>query len=139
MKDHSRPITASLGFGIHPKTKASGARDRGAPGTSHKPRILVVDSDPAMRRLMSLRLDDGDYSVEIVTNAPEALDACVRRRPNLVITGLRLEGMNGLALLKELKGRWPDVTVIILTAYGPIPAAVQATQDGAFGFLVKPG
>ena len=138
MKDHSRPITASLGFGIHPKTKASGARDRGAPGTSHKPRILVVDSDPAMRRLMGLRLDDGDYSVEIVTNAPEALDACVRRRPNLVITGLRLEGMNGLALLKELKGRWPDVTVIILTAYGTIPAAVQATQDGAFGFLVKP-
>jgi two-component system response regulator GlrR len=62
----------------------------------------------------------------------------MRLRPNLVITELRMEQMNGLGLLKELKSRWPELSVIILTAYGTIPEAVQATQCGAFGFLVKP-
>jgi two-component system response regulator GlrR len=62
----------------------------------------------------------------------------VRSRPNLVITDWRLKDMDGFTLLKELKGRWPDLTVIILTAHGTISEAVQATQHGAFGFLVKP-
>jgi len=66
------------------------------------------------------------------------LDACARLRPSLVITELRMEQMDGLGLLKELKSRWPDLGVIILTAHGTIPEAVQATQCGAFGFLVKP-
>jgi two-component system response regulator GlrR len=56
----------------------------------------------------------------------------------LVITALRMEPMDGLGLLKELKSRWPELSVIILTAHGTIPEAVQATQCGAFGFLVKP-
>jgi two-component system response regulator GlrR len=55
-----------------------------------------------------------------------------------VITDLRMEPMDGLGLLKELKRRWPELSVIILTAHGTIPEAVQATQCGAFGFLVKP-
>ncbi|HEY0803367.1 MAG TPA: sigma 54-interacting transcriptional regulator [Steroidobacteraceae bacterium] len=97
-----------------------------------------MDSDPDMRRTSSARLVAANYSVETAASAPAALDACVRSRPNLVITDLRLEQMDGLALLKELKGRWPNMTVIILTAFGTISEAVQATQLGAFGFLVQP-
>src|SRR6202023_3610026 len=63
---------------------------------------------------------------------------CTPLRPDLVITALRIEPMDGLGLLKELKSRWPELNVIILTAHGTIPEAVQATQCGAFGFLVKP-
>jgi two-component system response regulator GlrR len=139
MNDHSRPVTTSLGFGINPKTKVSRfGKDGDVPPSVHKARILVVDNDPAMRRVMSARLGAAGYTVDTADGAQAALDACVRSRPNLVITDWRLKDMDGFALLKELKGRWPDLTVIILTAHGTIPEAVQATQYGAFGFLVKP-
>jgi two-component system, NtrC family, response regulator GlrR len=87
---------------------------------------------------MVSRLGGADYTVETADGAHPALDACVRSRPNLVITDLRMKDMDGLVFLKELKSRWPQMTVIVLTAYGTIPEAVQATQYGAFGYLVKP-
>ena len=126
MNVRSPPVTASLGFGITPKAKGSNAR------------ILIVDPDLAMRRLMSTRLGAENYTVEAVADAQAALDACVRNRPHLVITDWQLEGMDGFSLLKELKGRWPALSVIFLTAHGSIREAVKATQHGAFGFLVKP-
>jgi two-component system response regulator GlrR len=98
----------------------------------------VVDQDPALRRLMVSRLGGANYAVETAEGALVALDACVRSRPNLVITDLRMNDMDGLAFLKELRSRWPQMTVIILTAHGTIAEAVQATQSGAFGYLVKP-
>jgi two-component system, NtrC family, response regulator GlrR len=87
---------------------------------------------------MVARLGGADYAVETADGAHLALDACVRSRPNLVITDLRMKDMEGLAFLKELKSRWPQMTVIVLTAHGTIAEAVQATQYGAFGYLVKP-
>jgi two-component system response regulator GlrR len=87
---------------------------------------------------MSSRLGAANYAVEAVADAQTALDACVRDRPHLVITDWQLDGMDGLSLLKELKGRWPALSVIFVTAHGSIREAVQATQHGAFGFLVKP-
>ena len=77
---------------------------------------------------MVSRLGGENYAVETADGAQAALDACVRSRPNLVITDLRMTGMDGLAFLKELKSRWPQLTVIILTAHGTISEAVQATQ-----------
>jgi two-component system response regulator GlrR len=138
MTDPLDPITTSLGFGISrsedPKSGAPATPRR----TGRNARILVVDNDPQVRRLVCTRLATADYSVEEVDSAQAALDACARSRPNLVITDWRLRDMGGFALLKELKVRWPDITVIILTAHGTISEAVQATQHGAFGFLVKP-
>jgi two-component system response regulator GlrR len=87
---------------------------------------------------MVSRLGPADYAVETADGAHLALDACVRSRPNLVITDLRMKDMDGLAFLKELKSRWPQMAVIVLTAHGTIAEAVQATQYGAFGYLVKP-
>jgi two-component system response regulator GlrR len=139
MKHHPPPITASLGFGIkakHPKRRKD--RHAPAPVESSSARILVVDDDPGLCRLLRIRLSAAGYEVESVDSARSAIDACARFRPHLVITDLRLEHMHGLDLLKELKGRWPELSVMILTAHGTIPEAVQATQCGAFGFLVKP-
>ena len=87
---------------------------------------------------MSGRLGASNYAVESVDSAEAALDAAVRSRPDLVVTDLHLGAMDGLALLRELKSRWPAITVIIVTAHGTIAQAVRATQFGAFGFLVKP-
>src|SRR6202522_467425 len=139
MKTNSTPPTASLGFGITPRDKGSKPRKGDhEPSASRKAKILVVDEDPALRRLMVSRLGAANYTVDTVDTAQAALDACVLSRPNLVITDLRLADAHGLTFLKELKSRWPQLTVIILTAHGTISEAVQATQSGAFGYLVKP-
>jgi two-component system response regulator GlrR len=140
MKEESRhPAVVSLGFGITPKLKTPRQRSSDDPPTppALKPRVLVVDDDAGVRRVLESRLQP-KYQVTCAGSASEALDACVRLRPHVVVSELRMSPMNGLELLKELKSRWPDIVVIILTAYGTIPDAVKATQAGAFGFLVKP-
>jgi two-component system response regulator GlrR len=139
MNARSPPITTSLGFDV--KDRASKLRKNafGPPMTpAHSAKILLVDNDPALLRLLSIRLGAANYGVECVGSAQAALDACILARPDLVITDLRMEPMDGLDLLRELKRRWPELSVIILTAHGTIPEAVRATQCGAFGFLVKP-
>jgi two-component system response regulator GlrR len=103
-----------------------------------KARILAVDDDPGLLRLLTIRLRAENYEVEAVESGAAALSAASRFRPDLVITDLRMDQMDGIGLLKELQHRWPGLKVIILTAHGTIPDAVQATQMGAFGFLTKP-
>ena len=103
-----------------------------------KAKILVVDDDPGLLRLLTIRLRAENYDVEAVENGPLALAAASRYRPDLVISDLRMEPIDGIGLLKELQSRWPGLKVIMLTAHGTIPDAVQATQMGAFGFLTKP-
>jgi len=105
---------------------------------SRKARILVVDDDPGLLRLLTIRLRAENYDVEAVESAAQALAAATRFRPDLVISDLRMEPVDGIGLLKELQNRWPGLKVILLTAHGTIPDAVQATQMGAFGFLTKP-
>jgi two-component system response regulator GlrR len=101
-------------------------------------RILLVDDDPGLLRLLSIRLRAERYDVEAVESASEALAALSRFRPDLVISDLRMESMDGIALLKEIQRQRPGLCVLLLTAHGTIPDAVEATQSGAFGFLTKP-
>jgi len=114
------------------------AQARATPSGRRKARILVVDDDPGLLRLLTIRLRAENYEVEPVENGVAALGAASRFRPDLVVTDLRMDQMDGIGLLKELQNRWPGLKVIILTAHGTIPDAVQATQMGAFGFLTKP-
>ena len=106
--------------------------------SKRKARILIVDDDPGLLRLLTIRLRAENYDVEAVEGGAQALASTSRFRPDLVITDLRMEPMDGIGLLKELQNRWPGLKVILLTAHGTIPDAVQATQMGAFGFLTKP-
>ena len=118
------------------------------PQTSRKPlsgaeqraggRILLVDDDPGLLRLLSIRLGAEGYDIVAVESAAEALAALPRFRPDLVITDLRMENMDGIGLLKEIQRQRPGLCVLLLTAHGTIPDAVEATQSGAFGFLTKP-
>jgi len=101
-------------------------------------RVLVVDDDPGLLRLLTIRLRSERYEVEPVDSATQALEAVSRFRPDLVVTDLRMAGMDGIELLKELQRRWPSLNVILLTAHGTIPDAVRATQSGAAAFLTKP-
>jgi two-component system response regulator GlrR len=108
------------------------------PTSKRAARVLVVDDDPGLLRLLSIRLRSEKYEVEPAESAARALSVIAGFRPDLVVTDLRMAQMDGLALLKELKRRWPSLNVIILTAHGTIPDAVRATQSGAFAFLTKP-
>ena len=109
-----------------------------AAATATKGKILLVDDDPGLLRLLSIRLRAEEYEVEAVESAHKALGVLHRFRPDLVITDLRMDKMDGIGLLKELQTRSPGLRVVIITAHGTIPDAVVATQSGAFGFLTKP-
>jgi two-component system response regulator GlrR len=100
--------------------------------------ILLVEDDADLRRLLGIRLSASGHEVETAENAAHALTAMNRFRPDLVITDLRMEEMDGIQLLQELQRRRPGLPVLIITAHGTIPDAVQATQRGAFDFLTKP-
>jgi two-component system response regulator GlrR len=101
-------------------------------------RILLVDDDPGLLHLLSIRLRAEGFDVEAVESAHDALAVLNRFGPDLVITDLRMDKMDGIGLLKELQTRSPGLRVVIITAHGTIPDAVTATQHGAFGFLTKP-
>jgi two-component system response regulator GlrR len=106
------------------------------PGSNGK--ILLVDDDPGLLRLLSIRLRAEQYEVEAVESAHKALAVLHRFRPDLVVTDLKMDKMDGIGLLKEIQTRTPGLRVVIITAHGTIPDAVTATQGGAFGFLTKP-
>lgn len=101
-------------------------------------RVLIVDDDPGLLRLLSIRLEQSGYGVEAAENAAAALQMVQARRPDVVISDLRMEGMDGIGLLSALQERHPGLPVIMLTAHGTIPDAVLATQGGALAFLTKP-
>jgi two-component system, NtrC family, response regulator GlrR len=103
-----------------------------------QPRLLVVDDDADMLRLLSMRLHAAGYRVSAVASAEAALAQLDIERPQLVLSDVRLPGRDGLALFDEVRARHPSVPVILLTAHGTIPDAVEATARGVFGYLTKP-
>jgi len=101
-------------------------------------KILIVDDDPSLLKLLSMRLNAAKYEVETAANAQSALAKLPLFKPELVITDLRMEGMDGLSLFDEINKRFSSLPVILLTAHGTIPDAVEATRKGIFSYLTKP-
>jgi two-component system response regulator GlrR len=101
-------------------------------------RVLVVDDDPSLLDLIEMRLAANGYTVSCAASGAEALERFHAERPRVVISDLRMDGMDGHALFSRLHAEAPTVPVIMLTAHGTIPDAVAATQRGVFGFLTKP-
>lgn len=100
--------------------------------------ILLVDDDADLLRLMTMRLTAAGHAVQAVASAEAALAHLAVRLPSLVITDVRLPGLDGLALFDEVRARHPSLPVILLTAHGNIPDAVDATTRGAHAYLTKP-
>jgi two-component system response regulator GlrR len=105
--------------------------------TAHK-KILLVDDDTALLRLLSMRLTSAGYMVLTAESGEQALGQLSLSRPHLVITDLRMQGMDGLDLFDAIRQSYPILPVIILTAHGSIPDAITATNRGVFSFLTKP-
>jgi two-component system, NtrC family, response regulator GlrR len=104
---------------------------------AHK-KILLVDDDTALLRLLSMRLTSAGYMVLTAESGEQALGQLSLSRPHLVITDLRMQGMDGLDLFDAIRQSYPILPVIILTAHGSIPDAITATNRGVFSFLTKP-
>jgi two-component system response regulator GlrR len=100
--------------------------------------ILLVDDDPDLLKLISLRLTSAGYGVRTAESGETALAAIAVRRPAVVVTDLRMPGIDGLQLFDAINRQHAGLPVLILTAHGTIPDAVSATQRGVFGYLTKP-
>ncbi len=100
--------------------------------------VLLVDDDADLLKLLAMRLGGAGYDVRQARSGEEALALLPLASPGLVITDLRMEGMDGMRLFAALREQQPFLPVIIMTAHGSIPEAVEATRQGAFSFLAKP-
>ncbi|MBC7955049.1 MAG: sigma 54-interacting transcriptional regulator [Cytophagales bacterium] len=100
--------------------------------------LLLVDDDPDLLKLLSMRLTAAGHRVTLVGSAEAALTQLAVARPQLVLSDVKLPGRDGLALFDEIHARHPALPVILLTAHGTIPDAVEATARGVFSYLTKP-
>ena len=101
--------------------------------------VLVVDDDPDLLQLLTMRLSAAGYRVSAVQSAEAALAKLAVERPHLVLSDVQLPGgQDGLALFDEIRACHPSLPVILLTAHGTIPDAVEATARGVFSYLTKP-
>ncbi|MEW6749648.1 MAG: sigma-54 dependent transcriptional regulator [Candidatus Latescibacterota bacterium] len=101
-------------------------------------RILVVDDETDLAVSCQRLLASKGYETSIAGNGEEALQRIQEREPHLVITDLRMPGMDGMELLEQVKGLFPEIQVIMMTAYSTIEDAVRAMRLGGFDFVPKP-
>ena len=100
--------------------------------------ILVVDDDASMRATLGRILIAKGYQAETAATGREALQKVECRPFNLVLLDIRLPDIAGMDLLAPLKARWPDMAVVLVTAYASIQTAIQALNEGAAAYIVKP-
>jgi two-component system response regulator GlrR len=100
--------------------------------------ILIVDDDPSLLRLLTIRLSAAGYQVKSAASAKEALGILESFQAQMVISDLRMEGMDGMTLFEKIRQQYPNMPVVIMTAHGTIPDAINATKQGVFSFLTKP-
>lgn len=100
--------------------------------------LLLVDDDPGLLKLLGMRLTSEGFHIFTAESGQEALKLLLKEKVDLVISDLRMDEMDGMALFAEIQRQQPGMPVIILTAHGSIPDAVAATQQGVFSFLTKP-
>ncbi len=101
-------------------------------------RIYVVDDEPSVRFVLGEALRDAGHRVEEFDSAAAALGGLERRPPALLITDVRMPGMDGLALLARVREQHPDVPVVVMSAYTDVASTAAAFRGGAFDFLSKP-
>ena len=100
--------------------------------------IWVIDDDQSIRWVLERALQHAQLKVATFENAQDALDALIHNRPNVVITDIRMPGMDGFSLMNKFKQEHPEIPVIITTAHSDLDSAVSAYEGGAFEYLPKP-
>jgi DNA-binding NtrC family response regulator len=101
-------------------------------------RVLVVDDDSSLRQVMKMQLEEAGYEVDVAADGAKALATIEEQQPKLVITDLRMPGMDGMELLRRVREGHLETTVIIITAFASIESAVAALKVGAYDYVTKP-
>ena len=102
------------------------------------PKILIVEDDESLRRVMHIQLSREGYDTTSVADSEQALPVLDKSPQNLVITDLNLPGVSGMDLLKKVRAECPETAVVVMTAFGTIPSAVEAIKAGAYDYITKP-
>lgn len=100
--------------------------------------VLIVDDEPLQRNILKTILSDEGYETYTASSGEEALKTAKTYRPDVVLTDLKMEGMDGVELMDRIKAQDETTEVLIMTAYGSIPSVVEAMRKGAYGYLEKP-
>ena len=100
--------------------------------------LLLVDDDESIRRILGEHLKQQGYRVYLAESGSKALEVLGKERIDIVITDIRMPGMDGFEVLKRVREKSPDTEVIVVTGYGDIDGEVQALQEGAFDYFTKP-
>ena len=103
-----------------------------------KTRILVVDDDASLRRVLQVQLEQEGYAVASAASAQQTLSMLQVQPYDLVISDLKMPGSSGLELLRQIRLQYPEAIVLILTAFGTVETAVEAMKSGAYDYLTKP-
>ena len=103
-----------------------------------KPKILIIDDDTSLRRVLEYNLLEAGYAVAAAASGEDGLRLFADVSPGLVITDMKMPGMSGMEVLKNIKERSPETLVIIITAFGSVDIAVEAMKAGAYDYITKP-
>ena len=103
-----------------------------------KQKILVIDDDDSLRRVLEYNLQEDGYEVQAASSGEEGLYWFGQSRPDLVITDMKMSGMDGLMVLKSIKERSPETLVLVITAFGTVDVAVEVMKAGAYDYITKP-
>ncbi len=101
-------------------------------------RLLLVDDEPGIRKMMSLDLSSDGYEVFTAEDGAKGLELFDREKPSLVLTDLKMPGMDGIEVLKLIKEKSPDTEVIVITGHGDMDLAIRSLQLDASDFITKP-
>ena len=101
-------------------------------------KILIVDDELIVRESLGGWLERDGHKVDKAASGEEALERCEKTRYDILLLDIKMEGMSGLEVLKKVKENDPDVSVVMITAYGSIPSAIEAMKSGAYEYLLKP-
>ena len=101
-------------------------------------RVWVIDDDQSIRWVLEKALEKANMDVKSFPSASNILNTLERSRPDVLITDVRMPGMDGFSLLGEIQARYPDLPVIVITAHSDLDSAVSAYRGGAFEYLPKP-
>jgi CheY-like chemotaxis protein/anti-anti-sigma regulatory factor len=113
-------------------------RNGGSPAHKSQHRVLVVDDEENVRVTTAAILEQEGYEVETASDGQEALSKVRNGHFDLVLTDLRMEGIDGNALLNELCTRHPHIVTVVLTGYASIESSIDALRCGVYDYLIKP-
>ena len=112
--------------------------DSEQPALKHKGTIVILDDEASMGRILVKMLGSLGYDAKSFSNPAEGLAALPQLHPDVLLTDVRMPEMNGMQVLQHMRREFPDVPVLMVTAFGTVESAVEAMQAGAFNYITKP-